>query len=225
MEKLKTEFSKYLTYLGETVRILNIERPFNTRVEFNQNGYNCGIIVEYDDIRRYNNFDENVKSYIQTRKETNTMFNRDMIKIVNIQTIQVNQKYRGKGHFKYMINEIENLCKTNGLILKISEINNKELLKMLVKNGYYIVCSVEGRTDIFNKNNFPENFNKCYDDIKAYKFFINSESEDNTKSTFSMTNKRKSRVRKTKRSNRKMSVKKSKRSKSIKKPKRSRRNL
>lgn len=96
---------------------------------------------------------------------------------------------------------------------------------MLVKNGYYIVGSTFSPfPDIFNQNNFPENFNKYdYYNLKAYNFFMDSQ-KDNEKPTFSMTSRKKS-PKKYKRSKRKISAKKSKMRKRIKKSKRSRRNL
>ena len=211
MVTLKKEFSKYLKYLEEIIQKLNIESPYPTRAEFNKDGNNCGIVIQYDYMRLYNIFDENIQSYIEKIKEKEPMLNQDMVKILNIQTIQVNTNFRGQGHFNYMINEIEEICKKKGLILKVSEINNEELMKMLVKNGYYIVCSSHGGTEIF-RDNFPDNFSKYnYYDIKAFKFFLKSQSNDKKTSTFSMTNKKKSKRRSLKKRKR-SSLKKSKRS-------------
>jgi hypothetical protein len=212
MDTLKKEFSKYLKYLEEIIETLNIELPFPTRAEFNKDGNNCGIIVQYDYIRSYKIFDENIQSYIETIKE------EDKVKILNIQTIQVNKNFREQGHFKYMINSIEEICKKKGLILKVSEINNENLIKMLVKNGYYIVGN---GTQIFTRENFPENFIKReYYDIKAFKFFLESQSEDNKTSTFSMKNKRRSKRRSSLKKSRRSSLKK-KRQSSLKKKRQS----
>jgi ribosomal protein S18 acetylase RimI-like enzyme len=220
MDTLKKEFSKYLKYLEEIIQKLNIESPYPTRAEFNKDGNNCGIVIQYDYIKLYNIFNENIQSYIETIKEKEPMLNQDMVKILNIQTIQVDTNFRGQGHFNYMINEIEEICKKNGLILKVTEINNEELMKMLVKNGYYIVGSSFGGTEIFNRENFPDNFSKYnYYDVKAFKFFLESQSKDKKKSTFSMTNKKKSKQRSLKKSKQR-SLQRSKRS-SIKKKKRS----
>lgn len=215
MDTLKKEFSKYLKYLEEIIEKLNIESPYPTRAEFNKDGNNCGIVIQYDYMRLYNIFNENIQSYIEKIKEKEPMLNQDMVKILNIQTIQVNTNFRGQGHFNYMINEIEEICKKKGLILKVSEINNEELMKMLVKNGYYIVCSSHGGTEIF-RDNFPDNFSKYnYYDIKAFKFFL-----DKKTSTFSMTNKKKSKQRSSKKS--KGSSPKKKRRSNLKKKRRSR---
>jgi len=194
MDKLKKEFSEYLKYLEEIIGNLNIQTPYSrTNAEFKKGGNVCNIIVQYDYAQLYNNFDERIQTHINTLKEKNKT-GQDMIKILNLQSIQVKDK--GKGHFKYMINEIEKICKEKGLILKVSEINNEDLIKMLVKNGYHIIS-----------NGY---------DVKAIKFFL--ESDDNKISTFSMIrknrrSKRKSSVRKNRRSKRKSSVKKNRKSK------------
>lgn len=80
------------------------------------------MLVNYDFVRMYDIFDENIKSYIQTIKETDpkefSPMTKDKVKILNIKTIQVNNQYRGQGHFKYMINQLENLCKKSDLYYK-----------------------------------------------------------------------------------------------------------
>jgi hypothetical protein len=71
-EALKEEFSKFLIHLEKTIDSIDIEHPFNTFVEFtfDRGQYKSGMLVNYDFVRMYDIFDEKIKSYIQTIKET-----------------------------------------------------------------------------------------------------------------------------------------------------------